>query len=961
MKKLIALLLLFVTLVLFVAFVFSGNTETFVVSAYQGNSLDITNQMSSTYTEYLDENELIYPDETVVIDSLDYTETVNEFNDDVVYQSSFDDINGLHIPETVDVTWQLQVLVSGFYNIKIDYVAIEGRSSDISKGIQIDGEYPFVEAENFVLSRIWEDEFNVATRRVSGEHDIKPKQIEKPRWITENIADTKGYYNGKAYYFYFLSGTHELTLIHDSEPILIKSLTLYQDQEEYTYQETYENWVDSGFQKMELNSNEDDEFITIQGENSYEKSSPILGPVANWSSYKVDPYEKFIMRYNIIGSTIWKIAGDWISWKVNVPESGLYKITFKINQSYKQGMVSNRILRVNGDVPFTEARTIQFRYDNDWQNVTLGDEDNDYWFYLEAGDNTISLQNTIGIYNQIVWNTEYAIQLMNEMYRDIVMIAGTNPDQYQDYMLNQRIPDLLERLEEAIAKLEQAKADIITISNGRSSMISSFEKTLYQLNKFMESEKNIQVGLDEMDDNISALGSWVMTASEQPLSIDCIYVHGEDASLPKASTNIFQKLWHELVMLIGSYGANTSLESNVEVDGADIEVWIMTGRDQSQLLRQIIDEQFTIQNNINVKLKLVSSTALLPATLSGNGPDVALGVVQNIPVNWGIRNAVVDLATFSDFEDVSNRFHSSAVIPFKFMGSVYALPDIQDFLVTFVRDDIVEDLNIEVPKTWDEVVGLLPGLQRQYLDYYILNSKGALSSVMYSMIVQNGGSLYNENGSQTLLLEKNATDAFIDFTRYFSDFGFAVSANFANRFRSGEMPLGITNFTLYNTLSVFAPEIKGQWSFDLMPGYVIDGEIHNESTSTSTGTIILDSSEEKEASWTFLKWWLGEEAQTSYARGMEAILGAAARYPTANLEAFKNLPWSAKDYQTLSTQRENTVGVPTVPGDYIIGRYIDNAFRSTINDGTNPRDNLFEYVTKINIELERKRQEFDLE
>lgn len=221
--------------------------------------------------------------------------------------------------------------------------------------------------------------------------------------------------------------------------------------------------------------------------------------------------------------------------------------------------------------------------------------------------------------------------------------------------------------------------------------------------------------------------------------------------------------------------------------------------------------------------------------------------------------------------------------------------------------------------------------------------------------------LYEEDGKQTLLLEENAMNAFIDFTTFFSDFGFEISANFPNRFRSGEMPLGVYNYSLYNTLSVFAPEIKGQWDFAPLPGYEKNGVIYNQSTSTVTGSVILEQSDEKEASWQFLKWWLGEEAQTSYGRGMEAILGSAARYPTANLEAFKNLPWSAKDYLVLSEQRENTVGVPTVPGDYIIGRYIDNAFRATINDRTNPRDNLYEYVIKINRELERKREEFGLD
>jgi len=146
-----------------------------------------------------------------------------------------------------------------------------------------------------------------------------------------------------------------------------------------------------------------------------------------------------------------------------------------------------------------------------------------------------------------------------------------------------------------------------------------------------------------------------------------------------------------------------------------------------------------------------------------------------------------------------------------------------------------------------------------------------------------------------------------------------------------------------------------------LPGYDKEGIIDNASTSTVTGSIILADSAEKAAAWEFLKWWLSTDTQTAYARGMEAILGAAARYPTANLEAFRNLPWSMQDYYVLAKQRENVVGVPTVPGDYIVGRYLDNAFRSAINDNLNPRDTLYEYANKIDIEIARKRQEFNLD
>lgn len=959
-KMFLATVSLFV-LVALVVIIGSNRYELPSVKAYEGSVYDLQNVAESSYEAYKTTYPQVFPSAEVVVDATtNYTHEGGQF-DQTAYVDSFLSKNGVYVPETGQIHWDFTVSQAGYYSIYVEYLAVEGRSSEISRGIMINDRYPFQEAQNFVLSRIWEDEYNVEDTRVEGKHDLKPKQQEKLRWSTSPVRDTQGYYSGISYQFYFVAGNNTITFVGDREPVVIANLILKQETPVLSYADKLAELTAQSIPVIGKASFDETGYVKVQGENPFEKSSPILSPVANWSSYKVDPYVKFLTRYNTIGGTTWRVAGDWISWEIEVPETGLYELTFKVLQNYDRGMFSTRILYVNGEVPFEEARNIQFAYNSDWQNVTLGNEDGAYLFYLEEGTQVISMEATIGVYREIVSRTEQTISTLNTLYRKVVMIAGVNPDKYQDYMLEQRIDGLYSMIDESIENLAYAKNQIIEIAGARSGLISSFERTIFQLNKFKQSEKNIQEGLNELDDNISALGAWVMNISEQSLAIDVIYLHGDEVELPKAHTNFFQKLWHEFVMLLGSYGANTSLESSIEVDGPTITVWIASGRDQSQLLRQLIDDSFTAQNNINVELKLVAQTALLPATLSGNGPDVALGVMQNIPVNWGIRNAVVDYTQFSDFSTVASWFHESAITPFAFDGAVYGLPDTHDFLIGFSRTDVVEELELNVPTTWQEVVDTLPTLQRQYLDYYLPNTKGALSTLLYAMIVQNGGQLYSGDGKETLLTEPNATDAFIDFTTFFSHYGFEISASFPNRFRSGEMPMGVFNYSLYNTLSVFAPEIRGQWEFTPLPGYKDEENVlHNQTTATSTGTIILDDSKEKEAAWTFVKWWLGEEAQTGYGRGMEAILGAAARYPTANLEAFANLPWSTKDYLALTSQREVAVGVPTVPGDYIVGRYIDNAFRASVNDNTNPRENLFDYAEKINIELTRKRQEFNL-
>ena len=56
------------------------------------------------------------------------------------------------------------------------------------------------------------------------------------------------------------------------------------------------------------------------------------------------------------------------------------------------------------------------------------------------------------------------------------------------------------------------------------------------------------------------------------------------------------------------------------------------------------------------------------------------------------------------------------------------------------------------------------------------------------------------------------------YTEFFTSYGCLVTFDFSNRFRTGEMPLGLADYTAYNQLSVFAPEIKGLWGFTDIPG-----------------------------------------------------------------------------------------------------------------------------------------------
>lgn len=229
------------------------------------------------------------------------------------------------------------------------------------------------------------------------------------------------------------------------------------------------------------------------------------------------------------------------------------------------------------------------------------------------------------------------------------------------------------------------------------------------------------------------------------------------------------------------------------------------------------------------------------------------------------------------------------------------------------------------------------------------------------MLYQKDGKLYKNEDKASALESELSMEAFKEWTTLYTNYKLPLQFDFPNRFRTGEMPLGIADYTFYNHLSVSAPEIRGLWEFVQIPGTVQkDGSIRRDVGSAGTSAIIMDQSKHKDASWEFMKWWTSKDVQVRFGREMEGLMGAAARYPTANIEALKELPWPVKDYEELEEQWQWVQGVPEVPGGYFTGRHLDNAFREVVNNGTNPREALNDYIIYINDEIRVKRKEFNL-
>ena len=244
----------------------------------------------------------------------------------------------------------------------------------------------------------------------------------------------------------------------------------------------------------------------------------------------------------------------------------------------------------------------------------------------------------------------------------------------------------------------------------------------------------------------------------------------------------------------------------------------------------------------------------------------------------------------------------------------------------------------------------MPALYQQNMEIYIPQS--------YDMFLfQNGGQYYTEDGRQSALDSTAAYTAFKQLVELYTHFGVPVSASFLNRFRTGEMPIGIDSLGFYMTLSYGAPELKGKWAIAPIPG-TLRGKTVDRSTGgmASDADILIAQSEKQEAAWEFLQWWNSAETQTEFAAQVEARIGTSARWLSANREAFETLGFSRADKKVINEAFSFTTEQPIVLGGYFTGRHLTNALNRCIVNHQPVRDSMEEMVEQINVEL-RRRQE----
>lgn len=909
--------------------------------------------------------------------------------------------------------------------------------------VSADGYYKFV-------TTVKGSEKTVQVYTIAGDingNSITPDMVQDSQWSTYYCQDTTGYYN-EYFAFYFQEGPNTIGLKSLREPMIVGAIELVpigSDADIPTYNQFY---TDNNLASKKPVSS--DAKVTIEAEFPDYMSDNSVTIGADNSSSATYPSSPSSQVFNAIGKLSYSTVGQWAAYSFKVNETGLYKMSMRFKQNTLQGMYVCRALKLKGGiygdtavVPFQEAYNAQFDFSDDWQSKYIGatnletGEEQIFEFYFEEGvEYTIYLECSLGSLKELIKDVEDAMKIINDCYLRILQLTGTTPDENYNYKFQETLPMELIALAEQAKVLDRTARAFEELCGTKGSHIATLDTVALLLHN-MSAEYGMEIAknMSNLKSYLGTLGTWINESKKSTLLLDSITFQSVDATekqLPKAKAGFFGSIWFEICSFFASFFTDydsMGLTDESAEGAASVEVWIATGRDQSNIWRALIDSEqgFTNLTGKAVKLKLVTGGTLLPSILADKGPDVYIGLDSSSIINYALRDAIVGVsgnvpykpggrmdqddvddlnAVFSNYyytingvdyteaelkakglkkEDATftsvpydkitgDRYVPAAMDTIRLQGVYYGIPSGMGFAMMFYRSDILAELGRDIPKTWNELMGLLPDMQANNMEIG-LSYGSAINFILY----QSGGSMwrfadktkddYSEiyEGSRIGLNTDVAKAAFKWVTRLYTEFGFSVSFDASNRFRTGEMPIVISEYTsTYNTLTVYATELNGLWGFCALPGWE-HGEINTDeyridysSICSISATILLHGYSDALSAWQFMQWQTDSYAQSEYGNRMVAILGPSAKYESANIHALEGMSWTADELTAIRDQMANLYSIVNYPGSYIIGRYTDFAFLAAVNDRADPVEALMGYIDAINDEIARKRSEFDL-
>lgn len=856
---------------------------------------------------------------------------------------------------------------AGDYAIVLTYAMQEPTVLDATVTVTLRSAGGIQSARTEVYS-LWRDESKDYDVDRYG-NEVTPAQVTLEQDVTDYVREYSSA-DGKAVAFTFPEGEQEICVLANDAALTVKQIAVVKQPEIVDY-ETY--------QTMHDGKDYTGEVLIIEGEDYAIKNDSTIRSKAD-SSAAVTPFHPYYKWMATVDGNSWNTIGQRVVWNFTVPEDGWYSIVFHYSQRYKEGQDSRRTVEIDGQIPHTGMREIGFAY----TGTQYAYQHADGKVYLTAGTHTLGMYVEMPQMQTTIAQVERIMDDLQDVGLSLQQVAGSDADATRTWEIEKYIPGVTQRLTDIQAELEELYSHIGRLYGDEPASSQNLKLAADILAQVLKEPERLPTRTQDINVGSSSATSYLAELingwKNQGLSMERIYLTGEDAELPDPNGNFFvnafngvKKFLHSLISNDGGYSAATTDDQTV------LTVWINRPVQYVEMIQTMCDSRYegytdANGNKITVQFSVMPDEGkLLLANASGTGPDVALGVSTDRPYQLALRSAIYPLTEFDDFaEYVDGKFLDQAFEPYIHNDEIYAMPETQQFFVMMYRTDILEQLELEIPKTWEDVADMMPALRRNGMNFYLpLSSQTGTKSVeniavfLWQTASAKGEdpaySLYSADGICTTVNNETNIEAFQNLTDLYLLYGLQNNMpSFYNNFRYGVSPIGIGNFSNYVQMLYAAPEIADDWAIAPVPGVeAADGTIHNQMTTAGTTAIIMEDSDKKEAGWDFIKWWLSDETQSEFAQTLQSKYGSYYVWNSANVNAFAKLAIPEDDRAVILEQWKHTVNIRHTPASYMLERSLSDAWYDVVNEHIPVRRALNEAAVNTQQELTIKLQEFD--
>ena len=854
-------------------------------------------------------------------------------------------------PESEDIIEiNVDMDVAGDYFLAIDYLS----DDESVKPDEISVELNDQTKDDYINIRLWtqwkaseeDSSFDIYNNQVYKEHMPVTVWTETPLRDQLQLQKTP-------LVFSLRDGENTLRFIREQGEFYLGNLKIYQMIETPSYEEYLVN-------QPSMPNN--DALIILEAESySFKNNISILPEMEKTPS--VSPFTSDLNYLNVIGYSFYEV-GNQLTYYLNIEHSGYYHITLKYKNAQYDNRTSYRNIYINGIIPFDALQSYPFPYSSQYTYETLGENGEPFSLYLEEGLNRLTLEADASLFANDHFMIERMMDEINDYSIELKKLTGGVTDKNREWNIAQFIPDtqlifnnwynellLIRNHVKMMSSIPSQDTEILKYLDNAIEKLTILKN---EINEIPHRVNLLSTGSNSLAQLLALINQQLL---DQPLALDKIFVHGNEATLPPVRANVLKEWMADFQI----YQAAGNFQS---VEDADVEVWVNRSRYYISMMQQMTDATFTKDTGIKVRYSVMpNEQKLILANAANTQPDMALGISAWLPYELGLRGAAADMRQFDGFNETIRQFMPGSFLNMIHDQKVFGLPETQDFTVTFYREDVLEALNIGVPNMYDELIGILPTLQRFGMNYYLpLSQESSLKgfNATAPFIYQQGVELYSEDGFDVTMDTEEALRGINTMVDLYTLYSLPLQVpNFYNDFRDATIPMGVSGFGTYVQLTFAAPEIANKWNIALAPG-VDDGlgTIRRDNIGAAQASVIFEKSEKKQEAWELLQWWMSTETQTDFIYNLLVTYGDGFLWNSANVQAFATLPIPQEHIDIILEQWEYLHEVPKVPGGYKLERELSNVWNRVVFDGIDVRSAVDDAKILIERELERKYIEF---